>query len=85
MCHKSVLLLPTACWSCLLGAQQWLFDNNNLKWPRWESNLLLSAQCMLCISTVTDFCFYHAVYGGFFIVLSYAWGWAVDRERPDAG
>ncbi|CAL5221999.1 g4287 [Coccomyxa viridis] len=27
----------------------------------------------------------YAVYGGFFIVLSYAWGWAVDRERPDAG
>ena len=29
--------------------------------------------------------FYHAVYGGFFIFLSYAWGWAVDKERPDAG
>ncbi len=28
---------------------------------------------------------WHAVYGGFFIILSYAWGWAVDRERPDAG
>lgn len=25
----------------------------------------------------------YAAYGGFFILLSYAWGWAVDREMPD--
>ncbi len=27
----------------------------------------------------------YAVYGGFFIVLSYLWGWAVDKDRPDLG
>ncbi|CAK0786617.1 hypothetical protein CVIRNUC_009831 [Coccomyxa viridis] len=27
----------------------------------------------------------YAVYGGFFILLSYAWGWAIDKERPDTG
>ena len=27
----------------------------------------------------------YAVYGGFFVVLSYAWGWLVDGERPDKG
>ncbi|EIE23003.1 UPF0060-domain-containing protein, partial [Coccomyxa subellipsoidea C-169] len=27
----------------------------------------------------------YAVYGGFFIVLSYAWGWVFDKEPPDAG
>lgn len=27
----------------------------------------------------------YAVYGGFFIILSFLWGWAVDKERPDAG
>ena len=27
----------------------------------------------------------YAVYGGVFIVLSYAWGWAVDGDRPDRG
>ena len=27
----------------------------------------------------------YAVYGGFFIILSYLWGWAVDKERPDVG
>ena len=26
-----------------------------------------------------------AVYGGFFIVYSYAWGWLLDGERPDTG
>lgn len=27
----------------------------------------------------------YAVYGGFFIFLSYLWGWLVDGERPDRG
>jgi drug/metabolite transporter superfamily protein YnfA len=27
----------------------------------------------------------YAVYGGFFIVLSYLWGWAVDCVQPDLG
>ncbi len=26
-----------------------------------------------------------AVYGGFFIALAYAWGWAIDGARPDTG
>ena len=27
----------------------------------------------------------YAVYGGFFVALSYAWGWLVDGEKPDQG
>jgi drug/metabolite transporter superfamily protein YnfA len=27
----------------------------------------------------------YAVYGGMFVVMSYAWGWAVDGDRPDTG
>lgn len=27
----------------------------------------------------------YAVYGGFFIVLSYLWGWALDGDQPDIG
>jgi len=27
----------------------------------------------------------YAVYGGFFILLSYAWGWLLDGDRPDVG
>lgn len=26
-----------------------------------------------------------AMYGGFFIVYSYGWGWLLDNERPDKG
>lgn len=27
----------------------------------------------------------YAVYGGFFIVLSFLWGWLLDGDRPDIG
>ena len=27
----------------------------------------------------------YAVYGGFFILLSFAWGWIVDKDKPDKG
>ena len=27
----------------------------------------------------------YAVYGGFFIVLSFLWGWVVDKDKPDKG
>ena len=27
----------------------------------------------------------YAVYGGFFILMSFLWGWVVDKDRPDKG
>eukprot|EP00884_Botryococcus_braunii_P013138 jgi/Botrbrau1/21825/Bobra.0190s0040.1 len=27
----------------------------------------------------------YAVYGGFFIILSYLWAWALDGDKPDTG
>ena len=27
----------------------------------------------------------YAVYGGFFILLSYLWGWGLDGDKPDIG
>ena len=27
----------------------------------------------------------YAVYGGFFVILSFLWGWVVDGEKPDKG
>lgn len=27
----------------------------------------------------------YAVYGGFFVLLSYVWGWLVDGDKPDKG
>ena len=32
-----------------------------------------------------DFGRIFAVYGGFFIVYSYGWGWALDKAMPDTG
>lgn len=34
---------------------------------------------------ITAFGRIYAVYGGFFVALSYAWGWLVDGEKPDKG
>lgn len=38
-----------------------------------------------CAQPVDNFGRVYAVYGGFFILLSYLWGWAVDKEKPDMG
>ncbi|KAK9826196.1 hypothetical protein WJX81_006740 [Elliptochloris bilobata] len=37
------------------------------------------------VQPTADFGRIYAVYGGFFILLSYFWGWAVDQVRPDVG
>jgi len=37
------------------------------------------------LQPVDNFGRVYAVYGGFFILLSYLWGWAVDGVRPDVG
>ncbi|PSC69886.1 hypothetical protein C2E20_6679 [Micractinium conductrix] len=38
-----------------------------------------------CAQPVDNFGRVYAVYGCFFIVLSYLWGWAVDGVQPDTG
>jgi drug/metabolite transporter superfamily protein YnfA len=38
-----------------------------------------------CAQPIDNFGRVYAVYGGFFILLSYLWGWAVDKQRPDTG
>jgi drug/metabolite transporter superfamily protein YnfA len=38
-----------------------------------------------CAQPIDNFGRVYAVYGGFFIILSYLWGWAVDGTRPDTG
>lgn len=37
------------------------------------------------LQPVDNFGRVYAVYGGFFILLSYLWGWAVDGDKPDVG
>ncbi|KAI3428438.1 hypothetical protein D9Q98_007265 [Chlorella vulgaris] len=38
-----------------------------------------------CAQPMDNFGRVYAVYGGFFIILSYLWGWAVDHIKPDTG
>ncbi|EEH51675.1 uncharacterized protein MICPUCDRAFT_23124 [Micromonas pusilla CCMP1545] len=37
------------------------------------------------LQPIDDFGRLYAVYGGFFIVLSYVWGYALDGFKPDVG
>jgi drug/metabolite transporter superfamily protein YnfA len=47
--------------------------------------LLVGYGFVPCAQPLDDFGRIYAVYGGFFIVLSLAWGWALDGFRPDTG
>ncbi|EFN55243.1 hypothetical protein CHLNCDRAFT_23629 [Chlorella variabilis] len=38
-----------------------------------------------CAQPMDNFGRVYAIYGAFFILLSYLWGWAVDGVRPDTG
>jgi len=65
--------------------------------PRWQFNLravlylVLGGCCLVAYGFLPtaqpppSFGRLYAVYGGFFVVLSYLWGWAVDKEKPDKG
>jgi small multidrug resistance family-3 protein len=61
---------------------QWLREGR----PQWWG--LLGGIVLIAYGIVPTFQAAHfgrvyAVYGGFFILLSLLWGWAVDRNRPD--
>lgn len=47
--------------------------------------VLIAYGFISCAQPVDNFGRVYAVYGGFFILLSYLWGWAVDKVRPDTG
>jgi hypothetical protein len=57
----------------------------------WLGRGSRSGSCLLrCMHTCSTILAHllpqvYAVYGGWFILLSYMWGWAVDKERPDTG
>jgi drug/metabolite transporter superfamily protein YnfA len=38
-----------------------------------------------CAQPLDDFGRIYAIYGGFFIILSFAWGWLLDGLKPDTG
>lgn len=57
--------------------------------PRHSRALAPHARCRRPSPSPHPPCYVHvqvyAVYGCFFIVLSYLWGWAVDGVQPDTG
>jgi len=49
------------------------------------SCLLIGYGFLPCLQPSNSFGRIYAVYGGFFIVLSFLLGWALDGDRPDIG
>lgn len=56
-----------------------------LYWAIFGSLVLISYGFIPTAQPTADFGRIYAVYGGFFIVLSYLWGWVADGDRPDLG
>ena len=49
------------------------------------SLILISYGFIPCLQPTNSFGRIYAVYGGFFIVLSFLLGWLLDADRPDVG
>mmetsp|Transcript_18478 Transcript_18478/g.51558 ORF Transcript_18478/g.51558 Transcript_18478/m.51558 type:complete len:126 (+) Transcript_18478:460-837(+) len=49
------------------------------------SLVLISYGFIPCFQPTSNFGRIYAVYGGFFIVMSYFFGWVLDGVRPDVG
>lgn len=73
--------------SCSLIAAATLNRREHKRW--WMAMLgalvLIGYGFVPTAQPVDSFGRIYAVYGGFFIILSYLWGWAVDGDRPDTG
>lgn len=54
-------------------------------WGLLGSAVLIVYGFIPTLQPVEHFARTFAVYGGFFIVYSYAWGWLLDSEQPDTG
>ena len=54
-------------------------------WGLLGSFVLVTYGFVPTLQPVAHFARTFAVYGGFFIVYSYGWGWLLDNEKPDTG
>ena len=54
-------------------------------WGLLGSVVLVTYGFVPTLQPVAHFARTFAVYGGFFIVYSYGWGWLLDDEKPDTG
>jgi small multidrug resistance family-3 protein len=62
---------------------QWLREHRPTVWGGIGALVLILYGVVPTLQTA-HFGRVYAVYGGFFIVLSLAWGWLFDGDRPDA-
>jgi small multidrug resistance family-3 protein len=85
------MLLRSVAWFLLAGLLE--IGGGYLVWltvrehrPVWLAvlgGLALAAYGLVATLQPANFGRVYAAYGGVFIVLSLAWGWAVDGHRPD--
>ena len=61
---------------------QWLRESRLWTWGLLDSVVLVLYGVIPTFQTA-HFGRVYAAYGGFFIVLSFFWGWAVDGDMPD--
>ena len=54
-------------------------------WAILGSLILIGYGFLPTLQPTDSFGRIYAVYGGFFIVLSFLWGWLLDGQRPDKG
>ncbi|ACO63553.1 predicted protein [Micromonas commoda] len=54
-------------------------------WGLCGSVVLVLYGFIPCMQPISDFGRVYAVYGGFFIALSYLWGYGLDGFKPDVG
>ena len=82
---KSVALFALA-GVCEIGGGWLVWKWRKDHW-HWAYFVLGSAILVLygIVPTLQDYAFgrVYAAYGGFFILLSFCWAWALDGERPD--
>lgn len=73
-------------WIALRGNNK---NSGGGKRPWWYallgSMLLVLYGFIPCLQPTDSFGRIYAAYGGFFIVLSFLFGWALDGDRPDVG
>jgi len=61
-------------------------DNKKPWWFGLIGSFVMVAYAFLpCLQPTDSFGRIYAVYGGFFIVLSFLFGWALDGDKPDLG
>lgn len=87
LCQSIVLFLLAAAaevgggwliWQSIRSGRPWW-------WGLLGSVVLIMYGFIPTLQPVSHFARTFAVYGGFFIVYSYGWGWLLDHERPDTG